>query len=92
MPSSLCICPGNTDTVLKDKELCSTGEGVIKVLCSLVACRNDVLATAGATQGLHTIIHLLFSPGDIVFVENTTYFMATTILKEDGELNVKPSE
>ena len=51
--------------------------------------RDDIIATAGATQGLHAISHLLFSPGDIVFVENPTYFVATKIFLQDAEFKVK---
>ena len=55
-------------------------------------CSDDIVATAGATQGLHIITHLLFSAGDIVFVENTTYFVATKIFQSDGGLNMKSGE
>jgi len=47
------------------------------------------VATAGATHGLHIISHLLFSPGDIAFVENPTYFLANTLLKDDAGFMVK---
>ena len=47
------------------------------------------MATSGATNGLHTIAHLLFSPGDIAFVENPTYFLANTMFKDDAGLVVK---
>lgn len=50
---------------------------------------NDIVATAGATQGLHLLSHILFSPGDIVFVEDPTYFLATEIFQSDANLNVK---
>jgi len=51
--------------------------------------RDDIMATSGATNGLHMIAHLLFSPGDIAFVENPTYFLANTIFKEDAGLELK---
>ncbi len=47
------------------------------------------MATSGATHGLHMIAHLLFSPGDIAFVENPTYFLANTMFKEDAGLVLK---
>ena len=50
--------------------------------------REDVIATAGATQGLHLLSHLLFSPGDIVFVENPTFFLANTIFESDAGLRL----
>ena len=56
------------------------------------SCRDDLIATAGATHGLHTISHLLFSPGDIVFVENPTYFIATTVFRSDNDFNVKSGQ
>ena len=52
-------------------------------------CRENVIATAGATQCLHMISHLMFSPGDIVFVENPTYFVATKIFLTDNGFKVK---
>lgn len=51
--------------------------------------RENIIATAGATQGLHVISHLLFSTGDIVFVENPTYFVATKIFLTDAGFKVK---
>ena len=47
------------------------------------------MATSGATQALHLISHVLFDPGDIVFVENPTYFIATKIFQLDAGLKLK---
>ena len=52
-------------------------------------CRENIIATAGATQGLHLIAHLLFLPGDIVFVEDPTYFLATKVFLRDAELRME---
>ena len=50
--------------------------------------RDDLFATAGATQALHLISHLLFSEGDLVFVEDPTYFLAMKMF-EDAGLKIK---
>ena len=44
---------------------------------------NDLIATAGATQGLNMITNLFFSPGDLVFVEDPSYFIGIKMLVED---------
>ncbi len=54
--------------------------------------REDIMATSGATHGLHMIAHLLFAPGDIAFVENPTYFLANTLFQNDAGLVVKGGE
>ena len=41
------------------------------------------MVTAGASQGLSMLSTLLFSPGDLVFVEDPTYFIALRMLRED---------
>lgn len=65
----------------------------VQVSCLLTVImfvsRDDLMATSGATHGLHMIAHLLFSPGDIAFVENPTYFLANTMFKEDAGLVLK---
>lgn len=50
------------------------------------------MGTAGATQALHMIAHLLFSPGDIAFVENPTYYLANSLFKEDAGMILKGSK
>ncbi len=52
----------------------------------------DVILTAGATHGLHLIAHLLFSPGDIAFVENPSYPPAVALLRDQAHLKTLGSE
>ena len=40
------------------------------------------MVTAGATQGLNFMAQALFAAGDLVFVENPTYFIATEVLRK----------
>ena len=47
--------------------------------------RDDLYATAGATQGLDLLSHMLFSEGDLVFVEDPTYFVAMKIFEDSGK-------
>eukprot|EP00058_Branchiostoma_floridae_P008250 XP_002593738.1 hypothetical protein BRAFLDRAFT_124477 [Branchiostoma floridae] len=44
---------------------------------------SSLVVTAGATQGLYMLASLLFSRGDVVFVEDPTYFIGFQILKTD---------
>ena len=46
--------------------------------------------TNGATQGLDLIATLLFSAGDLVFVEDPTYFVALKLLRDDLGLQCVP--
>ena len=46
--------------------------------------RDDLFATAGATQGLNLLSHMLFSEGDLAFVEDPTYFLAITMFNDAG--------
>ena len=46
--------------------------------------RDDLFATAGATQGLNLLSHMLFSAGDIAFVEDPTYFLAMKMFNDAG--------
>lgn len=50
--------------------------------------RDDIWLNAGASQGLACIASLLFQPGNIVFVEEPTYFIGLTALSEDYGMNV----
>ena len=56
------------------------------IMANLVASnyRNDLFATAGATQGLDLLSHMLFSEGDLAFVEDPTYFLAITMFNDAG--------
>jgi len=38
------------------------------------------------------LTHLLFSPGDLVFVEDPTYFIATKMLQEDCKMKTVPGK
>ena len=63
----------------------------IYIVCqNIFHCRNNLIATAGATQGLSMLGHLLFSPGDLVFVENPTYFIAIRMLEHDAGFKCVP--
>lgn len=46
--------------------------------------RDDLFATAGATQGLNLLSHMLFSEGDLAFVEDPTYFLAMKMFDDAG--------
>ena len=50
------------------------------------------MATAGATQGLYTLCSMLFKTGDIVFVEDPTYFLAQVIIQKDCNLKIVPGK
>ncbi|XP_077986876.1 uncharacterized protein LOC144441198 isoform X2 [Glandiceps talaboti] len=45
---------------------------------------EDLMVTCGASHGLYMIGTLLFNRGDIVFVEDPTYFIALDMFKEMG--------
>lgn len=49
---------------------------------------DDIWVTAGASQGLACIGSLLFQPGNVAFVEEPTYFIALTALRDDIGMNV----
>ena len=52
--------------------------------------RCDLVETAGATMGLHLLATLFFDAGDVAFVEEATYYHATTLLANDCGLRVIP--
>ncbi|XP_072017692.1 uncharacterized protein [Amphiura filiformis] len=52
--------------------------------------RDDIMCTAGATHGLYTLCTQLFKAGDIVFVEDPTYFLAQVIFRKDCQLTMVP--
>ncbi|KAL5006606.1 hypothetical protein ScPMuIL_015412 [Solemya velum] len=49
---------------------------------------NNLMVTAGATQGLHLISTVLFDVNTPVFVEDPTYFIAITMLQQDLGMNI----
>jgi len=51
---------------------------------------ETLMVTAGASQALALICTLLTRPGDTVFVEEPSYFLALRILREDFRLNTVP--
>lgn len=50
----------------------------------------NIFPTSGATHGLQLTASLFFEPGNIVFVEDPTYFLAMKILREDVGMRVVP--
>jgi DNA-binding transcriptional MocR family regulator len=52
---------------------------------------DDLVVTGGASQGLMMLATLLFSPGDVVFVEDPTYFIALQALQQDCGLKCVPT-
>ena len=51
---------------------------------------QQLMVTAGASQALNLLCTLLARPGDTVFVEEPSYFLALRILQEDHRLNAVP--
>ena len=51
---------------------------------------EELMVTAGASQALALICTLFTKPGDTVFVEEPSYFLALRILREDFRLNAVP--
>lgn len=51
---------------------------------------DDLQITAGATHGLHFTVSAYFQTGDIVFVEDPTYFFAISMLRDDLGMKVIP--
>ena len=52
--------------------------------------RDDLVETAGASQGLTLLSNLMFETGDLVFVEEKSYFVALNVLSNDRGLKVVP--
>lgn len=50
----------------------------------------QLMVTAGASQALNLLCTLFTHPGDTVFVEEPSYFLALRILQEDHRLNAVP--
>ncbi len=51
---------------------------------------QQLMTTAGASQALDLICTFFARPGDTVFVEEPSYFLALRILQEDHRLNAVP--
>ncbi|MYH61281.1 MAG: aminotransferase class I/II-fold pyridoxal phosphate-dependent enzyme, partial [Caldilineaceae bacterium SB0675_bin_29] len=51
---------------------------------------RQLMITAGASQALNLVCTLFTRPGDTVFVEEPSYFLALRILQEDHRLNAVP--
>lgn len=51
---------------------------------------EQLMITAGASQALSLICTLFTRPGDTVFVEEPSYFLALRIMQEDFRLNAVP--
>ncbi|XP_068731253.1 uncharacterized protein [Montipora capricornis] len=49
---------------------------------------EDLWVNAGASQGLDLLGHVLFQPGDVVFVEEPSYFIGLRALKDDLGMRV----
>ena len=57
--------------------------------CRLPTDPATLLVTNGSSMGLHLVCSLFTSPGDVVFVEEPTYFLALRILA-DHDLQIIP--
>ncbi|XP_028407681.1 uncharacterized protein LOC114530278 [Dendronephthya gigantea] len=49
---------------------------------------HDMVCTSGATIGLMMVTLMMFQPGDYVFVEDPTYFIAIKMFRQDLGLNI----
>ncbi|XP_028407685.1 uncharacterized protein LOC114530280 isoform X2 [Dendronephthya gigantea] len=49
---------------------------------------HDIVCTSGATNGLVMITLTMFQPGDYIFVEDPTYFIAIQLFRQDLGLNI----
>lgn len=56
--------------------LAAAGEGAVDP--------REVLVTAGASGGIDLVLSLMARPGDVVFVERPTYFLALRIFADHG--------
>ena len=52
--------------------------------------RSDLVETSGATSGLHLISSVFFGTGDLVFMEEFSYFIAINILRDGLRHNCQP--
>ncbi len=51
---------------------------------------ENLVLTAGATHGLHLLASLFLRTGTPIFVEDPTYFLAFTMLRDDFGMNIVP--
>ncbi len=51
---------------------------------------ENLVLTAGATHGLHLLASLFLRTGTPIFVEDPTYFLAFTMLRDDFGMNIIP--
>ena len=49
---------------------------------------EDIWLNAGASQGLYFVAGFLFQPGDVVFVEEPSYFLGIRVLRDDLGMKV----
>ncbi|KAL4222845.1 hypothetical protein ACF0H5_018885 [Mactra antiquata] len=49
---------------------------------------EDIMVTAGATQGLHLVATVMFDKDTPIFIEDPTYFIGQKMLKDDLGMNV----
>ena len=49
---------------------------------------DDLVCTGGATSGLLLQTSLVFKPGDYIFVEDPSYFIALRMFATDLNMNV----
>lgn len=61
-----------------------------QIFLSSFLTSDDLIVTAGASQGLAMLANILFSPGDMVFAEDPTYFIALQALQQDCGLKCVP--
>ncbi|XP_014681260.1 PREDICTED: uncharacterized protein LOC106821107 [Priapulus caudatus] len=52
--------------------------------------REDLFVTAGATMGLAYLTTRLFPTGSTIFVENPTYYIAISVLRDELGMNIVP--
>ena len=63
----------------------------VKLICdpiNLFINRESLIQTTGATNGLYMLASLMFGPGDLVFTERISYFLAIKVLKDGLRYNV----
>ena len=63
---------------------------ITRYLFGVSVGREDLIETAGASQGLSFLSNTMFESGDLVFVEEKTYFMALKVLEKDQGMKVVP--
>ena len=51
---------------------------------------DDLFPTCGATHGLYLLASQYFGPGDVVFVEELSFFLAVDMLSKDLKMKAVP--